>query len=588
MAGESIEIEGILGVPSMLATEISDSWSRWKTDKKVFEDRIAENIAHVYATSTRETENAGSWDNSTTQPKLAHIYDNLKANYMDGLMPHNEWLNLESEENLSRERKNKILSYLRTKHRLRNLRGRVDELLDDWIFTGNCFSSVSYRRETSIDPITQATSTGYQGPEVTRISPYDIAFDLKASSFIKTPKIIRTVMTLGEIARELEENPGVRYDAEVMRQVLTTRHSLAQYSVDDINKVRQIELDGFGTAGQYYRSNQVEFLHFYGDIYDVEKAKLYKNHVITVVDRQLIARNEPLNTWTGRPHIFHSAWRKRPNNLWGQGPLDTLVGMQYRINHLENARADAFDEMLFGDLILTGDVEVRENEDGSHTYFVMDPKGGVTRLAPDATVLNADFQISQYEAKMDLYAGSPREAAGFRTPGEKTKFEVSRLENAASRIFQHKMTRFETDILEPTVNAELEVTRFHLDGRDNIKVITDQGLEDFVEITKDDLVFNGKIIPVGARHFARQAQLATDLQNFQNFALQDEEVKQHFPSLKLAEAWEKVLGAERFELLEAYGRIPERMQAQRKANVANQQLQEEEEAALSELEEEDG
>lgn len=585
MAGESIEVESILGSPDYLAAKISEQWQTWKQDKAPFEARIAENIKYVYATSTKETENAqNDWDHSTHVPKLAHIYDTLKANYLDGLMPHKDWLNIQSEGGLHRDQKLKILAYLKTKHRLRNLRGKVETLLDDWILAGNCFGAVSYVRETHINPLTQDTEIGYQGPEVTRISPYDIVFNLTASTFEKTPKIIRTVMTLGEVARELEENPGVRYDAAVLQEVLDRRGRLMQYTIDDINKSRQMQLDGFGTIGEYYKGDLVEFLHFYGDIYDVSEGRLYKNHVITVVDRDRLVRNSPLNTWSGRPHIYHAAWRTRTDNLWGQGPLDNLAGMQYRINHLENARADAFDEMLFGDLVFRGDVEVRQGDNGQ-TVYIAPENGDVRRLAPDPTVLNADFQITAYEQKMELFAGAPREAMGFRTAGEKTKFEVSVLTNAAARLFQHKMTRFEIDILEKIVNAEIEVSKLNLNGKDVASLDDpDANISAIVEITRDDLQFNGKIIPVGARNFARQAQQASDLLQFQQSALQDQGVRVHFPSKKLAKAWERVLGAEEFELYEEFGQIPEQMEAQRLASAAQTQLDVEKEAALSELE----
>ena len=53
---------------------------------------------------------------------------------------------------------------------------------------------------------------------------------------------------------------------------------------------------------------------------------------------------------------------------------------------------------------------------------------------------------------------------GFRTPGEKTMYEVQRLENAAARIFQTKITQFEEQILEPMLNAMLEMARRKLDS----------------------------------------------------------------------------------------------------------------------------
>jgi hypothetical protein len=572
MAGESIEVQNILGKPDLLATTIANDWVSWKADKSVFESRVAEVIQYVYATSTRETENGSNWDHSTHIPKMAHLYDTLKANYLEGLMPHKDWLNIQNETDITRDQKLKILAFLKTKHRLRDLRSVVEKLLDDWILCGNCFAAVSYVRETHLNPLSKAEELVYQGPEVRVISPFDIVFNPKASTFEKTPKIIRTVMTLGEIAREIEENPDVRYKADVLQEILDRRTAAMQYNIDDINKARQAQLDGFGSFGQYLQQDLVEFLHFYGDIYDKEKGELHKNSVVTVVDRDRVVRTEPLNTWSGRPNIFHAGWRTRPNNLWGQGPLDTLVGMQFRIDHLENARADAFDEMLYGDLVFLGDVEVREDENGQKIYLAPE-RGGVHRLAPDPTVLNADFQIKEYEQKMELFAGAPREAMGFRTAGEKTKFEVSVLANAAARLFQNKMTGFEINILERIVNAEIEESKLHLNGKDFAELQDpDNGTSAIVEISRDDLMFNGKVIPVGARNYARQAQQASDLLQFQQSALQDEAVKMHFPSKKLAQAWEKILGVEQFELYEEFGRIPEQLQAARLQHAAQQTI----------------
>lgn len=585
MPAKSIEIQNIFGEPDSLAKEIAGMWVRWKADRSIWEKGYREVKEFVYATSTRETENGDNWSHSTVKPKLTSIYDMLKANYLDGLMPHDDWLNIQSLRELEVERKNKILAFLKTKHRLRNLRGIVDDLVDDWILAGNCFAGVSYIKETHINPLTKAQELGYQGPEVVRISPLDIVFDITAANFVETPKVVRTVMTLGEVAREIEENPGVRYDPDVLSEILSRRGALRSYKNEDIDKAHQAKLDGFGSWSQYIKGDQVEFLHFYGDIWDRETQQLYKNYVITVADRDRVARKEELNTWTGRPYIFHSAWRSRSDNLMGQGPLDNLIGMQYKINHLENARADAFDDMVYGDLVYRGDVEVKTGDNNSTEYWTTE-NGDVRRLAPDTAIFQADFQIDKTEQDMEEYAGAPREAAGFRTPGEKTKHEVMQLQTAASRVFQHKMTKFEIDILEQVVNAEIELSVLNLSGRDAIVIEdADRGTTEPMEITKDDLYFNGRVIPIGARHFARQAQLAGDLLQFQQAIQTDPALAQHFPSKTLAQTWQRVMGMEAFRLYQPYGRIPEQMEEQRRLQVAQQTIAEEQEAGLAELDE---
>ena len=51
---------------------------------------------------------------------------------------------------------------------------------------------------------------------------------------------------------------------------------------------------------------------------------------------------------------------------------------------------------------------------------------------PDVNALQANMELANLQEQMEIMAGAPREAMGFRTPGGKTKYEVQSLENAAS------------------------------------------------------------------------------------------------------------------------------------------------------------
>jgi len=115
------------------------------------------------------------------------------------------------------------------------------------------------------------------------------------------------------------------------------------------------------------------------------------------------------------------------------GPLDNLVGMQYRIDHLENMKADIWDLTRYPIFKIKGYVEDFDWSPGER--IICGDDGDVDLVSPDVQVLNFNTEISILEAKMEEMAGAPKEAMGFRTPGEKTKYEVQRIENAASRIF---------------------------------------------------------------------------------------------------------------------------------------------------------
>lgn len=576
-AGASLDIGNIMESEHQTACEIARLWLEWNSSRSIWKQRVNETRQYVFATSTKETTNVQNpWSHSTNIPKIAQIYDNLKANYLQGLFPNPNWLTFEGEdeEGVTKAKRDIVESYLKTKHRLSDFRNVVGKLLDDWVLTGNAFAQVTYEVEKHIDPDTGIDETGFVGPRVYRVSPFDIVFNPLATSFEDSPKIIRSIKTLGELKREIEENPELQYEQEIFDKVIGLRENLTHFEAEDIEKYFQLQMDGFGTFGEYIKSGYVEILDFYGDIYDKDTGEFYKNYVCTVVDRKWIIRRQPLETWTGRPHIYHVGWRERTDNLWAMGPLDNLVGMQYRINHLENARADAFDQMIAPDIVYRGDVQEHLGENGSVIYEA--PEGGDVRyLAPDTTVLQADFQIQQLEDKMELYSGAPREAMGIRTPGEKTAFEVQSLQNAASRIFQNKMTHFEINMLEKIVNAEIEVARRNLNTTDIIKIVDDDtGVQEFMTITKDDITANGKLVPVGARHFARQSQLAQDLAQFQQMVSVDPEMMQHLSSVRMAQLWEDILGLEKFNLFSPNVRIMERMESQQLQQVAQQQVAE--------------
>jgi len=128
--------------------------------------------------------------------------------------------------------------------------------------------------------------------------------------------------------------------------------------------------------------------------------------------------------------------------------------------------------------------------------------------------------------------------------------------------------------LEEIVNGELEVSVRNLDGTDMIEIIdNDTGASQFKKITKQDITSNGRLVPIGARHFARESQLVQNLTQLQQGPLMDPEVAQHFSSIGLAELykeWMDLAGGSK-DLVAPYARIEERLEAQRRTQVAQDQ-----------------
>jgi hypothetical protein len=253
------------------------------------------------------------------------------------------------------------------------------------------------------------------------------------------------------------------------------------------------------------------------------------------------------------------------------GPLDNLVGLQYRLDHIENMKADIFDLTTFPPIMIKG--IVNDFTWGPLEKIHVDADGDVKLLTTDLQVLQANIELGAIEQRMEEMAGSPKEAMGFRTPGEKTAYEVQRLENAASRIFQNKIAQFEEQMIEKLLNAMLVLAQSHIDDV-TIRVMEDEfKAVRFREITRENISANGRIKPVAARHFAERAEVIQNLNNFYSSAMgSDPEIKLHFSSVKTAAMMEDLLDIERYEIYEPYVRISEQAEAQQLMNTQQEEV----------------
>lgn len=575
MAGKTIDLKVIIS-PDNLASQIADKWRLWNQQRQPKIEEWKELRNYLFATDTRKTSNSTlPWKNSTTIPKLTQIRDNLHANYMATMFPQNKWMrwNAEDQKSNNKIKREIIQGYMENKVQQSGFEIIASKLVLDFIDYGNCFATVEYETNYTDLEDTGETVTGYVGPKMVRISPYDIVFNPVASDFYSSPKIIRSILTLGEIKGMIEADASNEYMSQIFDKMMGSRQAVSGYSDSDLHKNDGFMVDGFGTIREYYGSDYVELLTLYGDIYDRTTNTFFKNRIITVVDRSYVLKNVANPSWLGKSAIFHAGWRERPDNLYAMGPLDNLVGMQYRIDHLENLKADVFDQIAFPILKIKGDVEDFNFEPGSRIY--LGDEGDVGYLAPDPTALNADNQINVLEQRMEEMAGAPKQAMGIRTPGEKTAFEVGALQNASGRIFQNKTQHMEKVFFEPILNAMLEAGRRNMDAADMIRVFDDElGVAMFQQITKEDITAKGKIVPMGARHFAERAQRVQNLQQLWALKMGDPSVAAHMSGKEFAKIMAEELGEK--SLYSENVAVFESMQTQKVAQEATLLAQEEE------------
>jgi hypothetical protein len=582
MAGKVAQIRELLQRES-IARRLAGLYNNWWIQRNDKEIEWRELRNYLFATDTTKTTNSKlPWKNKTTLPKLTQIRDNLHANYIDALFPNDEWLKWEGYDldSTTYNKRKAIESYMSTKLRESNFRETIAQLVYDYIDYGNVFADVVYVDEKHKDQYTGEEITTYRGPKLVRISPFDIVFNPTATTFKESPKFTRYVKGVGELKKDIKYRPDLKYDEAAFEKAIGVRRNISAFKMEDINKAEGFLVDGFGSLQEYYQSGLVEILEFEGDLYDEVNGELLEKRIITIIDRSYVIRNIENPSWLGRDTKQHVAWRERPDNLYGMGPLDNLVGLQYRVDHLENLKADALDLTIHPPMVIKGDVEPFEWGPESTIHIPED--GGVEMLSPNNAAFQVNNEIGALLAIMEEMAGAPKEAMGFRSPGEKTAFEVQQLQNAAGRIFQHKVNKFEIEFMEPILNVMLEMARRNMDIVEVSRTIDDDiGVTDFLSITKDDITAKGKIRPIGARHYAARAQLMQNMLGVFNSPV-GQMIAPHISAKRLAKMVEEYMGFEKYEFIKDNAAIFEQAETQKLINEAQNTMQAEQEIPLQE------
>ena len=568
----------VLELTSMLQQDDASQWITytWDNLNSQRSGKVAEWLElrdYIFATDTTTTSNSSlPWKNTTTTPKLCQIRDNLHSNYLSALFPNDSWLKWMgySSDDSIKAKAEAIEGYMTNKLREGNARVEFSKLLYDYIDYGNAFMTVDFVSSYK-EGIDGTVIPDYVGPKIRRVSPLDVVFNPLANDFESSYKIIRSIKTIGEIKKMIATEPDQHAWQAVVDRRDELKNNTGGYSTEDYDKAAGYSVDGFGNMYEYYQSEFVEILEFYGDYHNTATGDLETGKIITIADRATLVRNVDQPSWLGHAPIYHVGWRFRPDNLWAMGPLDNIVGMQYRLDHITNAQADAIDLGIHSPLKIIGGVE--EFDWGPGAEIHLDEGGDVTEVARNIQwVMGVEQNVAQLEAKMELMAGAPREAMGIRSPGEKTAFEVGELQNASGRIFQEKITNFEIQGLERVLNAALETARRNMEGSELIRVMdTSLGAEKFMSVTQADITASGKLRPVGARHFAKQAQ---DLQNFIGIFNSPigQMIAPHTSGKALTEFVSDVTGLKGYDIFKYNIAVEEQKETQSAVNMAEDDL----------------
>lgn len=518
-----------------LAKDIACKFTTWEASKQQWYKEYQETLEYIFATDTKKImTQRNSYNNSTHIPKLTNIADTLRTYYLESIFSLKSPIEFDNYLSTGEElKKKRAITKFANKVLLNrtNFKPIVRQLIDDYIYAGNGFAMPVWETET-IELADGSTAQRENGIKFLRINPTDIVFDVTAESFKKTPKIIRAIKSIADVATMAEYDENMQ---KAFQRALKNRNYVRNVFTSGDQIVNdQLTIAGFGSVSEYYMSDMVEILTFIGDIFDMNTNTLHKGRKITVMDRNIVLSNEPMDETFDFCPMFQTRWRDRVDNLWGMSPLVNLLGMQYRIDFLENKRADVYDFISNPILKTKGDISLPEVI-GPMSEINCPIDGDVDFLSPNSTILTADTYIDRYKYDMDVMAGTPSEAIGFRTPGEKTMFEVTQLQNAAARIFNRQVRKFEEEMIEPLLNAALQLYAKKNKGIEiTVEGETDEGEIETVKIMAEDLVRPGALTAIGSINYADKAVMAQTLQQLGNSNIfMDEAVRANFSPSKI-------------------------------------------------------
>ena len=532
-----------------MANNISMKWETWLNARHSWEERYRKVLQYLYSvtTDTIYGQNTQPWSANVHIPKLTQLRDVLITYELESLFSLSDYYEFDGftqDANVA-ENRGLIKDLLRDILEKGNFKGVTEKLVSDYIDAGNAFAMPIWETD-KVKDATGVERINWEGSKALRINPLDIVYDPTAAEFKDSPKILRTVLSLGELALLAKDNPVMKKAFE--RGIENRRRVREAITNGDTIKSDELTIAGFGNLSSYLTSDTVELLTFYGTIYEVETNKLHENVKITIMDRSIVLNEEPLEDIAGYDWILRAGYRDRKDTLWAMSPLENCLGMQARIDFLENKRSDCYDYSVNPVKKIKGQVDMPDAL-APGDEIRMDVDCDVSYLAPDTSILSADNLIDRYEYKMEEFMGSPKEVLGFRTPGEKTMFEVNQLYTAAVRMFNRQIRKFERELFEPLINLLLQMYLQRKAGQTIQLKYWDNESEiyRFKDVSIDDIKALGKVRVNGSSTFQDRQQIAQSLQMLgQNPLFLDEVVRNNFSPTELGQVFAWISGLDKF------------------------------------------
>lgn len=562
--------------PPALAAEVFGFWKQYNDLRQKQLQDWSDVRKYVFATdTTHTTAQTSPWRNKTTRNKLCRLYDMLITQYSRHLMPNEDFFRWYADKSagVPDQIASAITHYMRQKVRSKFVRFKqfVAECLMDFVLNGNTAANLTYVRKFKADMVTHENKLVFQGAIPNRIMPQEIVFDPLSVSYESTSVCQRVLTNRANFVSNLINLPY--YDdipEETIASIVTTQFGNSE--LQEWIKQEHMSEDGVAYMNQVAAGN-IEILSFYGNIYDAGREEYWADTHIVIADRVHVLYVGPYDNQLGIKDIVFTSYRKRPDNLWGQGPLENLLGLQYRIDHLENLKADSTDMMSMPVVIIRGDGIQEDFEWIPGKQWNLPTSAEVDIEYPDPKILLMNEDIMMYERAMEEYASLPRETAGFRTAGEKTAFEVDQLLNNANQPFEEKLAAFEAEFLEPLLNLMLESNLMNATSEEFLRIFPENTLEVNAALLENikSAVADGSIYSLGSKHYKAEQKKVQEITSMLDIGAKVQ--SPHINSFAAMKAIEREIGAESEGIVDFGAAVKEQAMLQQLQNDIAMQMQ---------------
>ena len=231
-----------------LAENISNKWISWINGRQQWEERYRKVLQYLYSTTTDTIYGQASnpWCSNVHIPKMTQLRDVLITYELESLFSLSNYFEFEGFTQDS----NTLLNRNIIKNLLKNMldeggfKPTIEKLVEDYIDAGNCFVMPVWESQ-QVEDSTGFKSLYWEGAKAVRINPLDIVFDPTACNFKDSPKIIRTVLSLGELTVLAEKDPIMKKGLD---KALTIRQDIMTAVTNgDTIKGDEITIAGFGS-----------------------------------------------------------------------------------------------------------------------------------------------------------------------------------------------------------------------------------------------------------------------------------------------------------------------------------------------------